>query len=420
MLTPSEQLHELESREQALKPVFYRLEKLEALSRFPDGSKSCLFGILGFVSFVLIVLIIVGIFDRRIVPAWYVLFFYGGFFCSYWIGALYEYLFIEILRRIYKISKTKQKELTELQRDLKLQREAIEKTIKEDEKRSYRERENLFIEKLNTFVEFAQPFKITKGMMPLARKVIESLEEENIKIKTFGYQVHSSDYYNNRFEKLSHFLKTETDTSGPNSEVLSEKTTSEILTPLPTNTPKPENAQPPIDNDNFSIEQNISELFPIRSDNTPKKVRAPQFRIAPKQDYNILNARKDTIGHLGEKFVYEEEKRKLRDKGLIELSENVKWVSQETDSYGYDIISFNEDGSKKHIEVKTTTGDIHTPFYLTDVELATLKNMDTYIIVRVYDFKTDSRKGSKYTVTKSQLELYYVLEPLSYKVNPKY
>jgi len=46
---------------------------------------------------------------------------------------------------------------------------------------------------------------------------------------------------------------------------------------------------------------------------------------------------------------------RLRDLGRDDLAEKVRWLADEGARPGYDILSFNSDGSERWVEVKATT-----------------------------------------------------------------
>ena len=62
------------------------------------------------------------------------------------------------------------------------------------------------------------------------------------------------------------------------------------------------------------------------------------------------------IGDVGEKRVVEHERQRLADVGRTDLSARVRWLADEGERPGYDVLSFNEDGTQRWIEVKATTG----------------------------------------------------------------
>ena len=64
---------------------------------------------------------------------------------------------------------------------------------------------------------------------------------------------------------------------------------------------------------------------------------------------------RERIGLLGEKYIYEEERKKLRKANRDDLVDKVTLVSMNDDSHEFDILSFTSEGTPLHIEVKTTT-----------------------------------------------------------------
>lgn len=60
---------------------------------------------------------------------------------------------------------------------------------------------------------------------------------------------------------------------------------------------------------------------------------------------------REMVGMLGEQYVVEKERERLQP----ELARKVRAVAWDSDDYGYDIISYEPDGSEIHIEVKSTS-----------------------------------------------------------------
>lgn len=104
------------------------------------------------------------------------------------------------------------------------------------------------------------------------------------------------------------------------------------------------------------------------------------------------------IGLAGEKMVIEYEKKRLADLGRYDLISDIVHTSQEVgDGTGFDIISFDKDGKKRYIEVKTTTGANDTPFYITDNELQfSISNSSNYALYRLYKFNAQKNTASFY------------------------
>jgi hypothetical protein len=82
------------------------------------------------------------------------------------------------------------------------------------------------------------------------------------------------------------------------------------------------------------------------------------------------------------------ERATLRQIGAHDLAKRVRWVSDEDgDGAGYDISSFEPDGTPRLIEVKTTTGWDRTPFHISRNELAVAERERAHWrLMRVYDF----------------------------------
>ena len=75
--------------------------------------------------------------------------------------------------------------------------------------------------------------------------------------------------------------------------------------------------------------------------------------------------RNRSLGKAGEAFVVDLERRQLTEAFHPDLARKVRWVAAEDgDGAGYDILSFDQDGRARLIEVKTTNGSARTPFYL--------------------------------------------------------
>jgi len=68
----------------------------------------------------------------------------------------------------------------------------------------------------------------------------------------------------------------------------------------------------------------------------------------------------DENGRLGEEHVLIAERARLKRAKRLDLVERVRWVSQESVAEGYDILSFEDTGVERFIEVKATGGQQHT------------------------------------------------------------
>jgi hypothetical protein len=136
-------------------------------------------------------------------------------------------------------------------------------------------------------------------------------------------------------------------------------------------------------------------------------------RVARKFDAAARDAANRALGLAGESFVVEIERKRLNSAGRADLATKVAWVSRERgDGLGYDIESFDEDGSSIVIEVKTTRGGIRTPFFLSENERrVAAERCDAYRLYRVFGHGN----GRKVYRLHGPLEHALSLEPTIYR-----
>ena len=84
------------------------------------------------------------------------------------------------------------------------------------------------------------------------------------------------------------------------------------------------------------------------------------------------------------------------------------------DGLGYDILSYEKNGEKKYIEVKTTSGNCNTDFFVTKSELKRSKSEKNYYLYRVYNYDQTNNTGELF-IKKGALDENFMLEPDSYK-----
>jgi hypothetical protein len=127
---------------------------------------------------------------------------------------------------------------------------------------------------------------------------------------------------------------------------------------------------------------------PARIRDQPSPDYAPRFSPA-KRDYLAMESRNRSLGAAGEDFVVKLEVKRLHDLGQPSLANRVDHVSQtKGDGLGYDVHSFEESGEPRLIEVKTTSFDEFTPFYVSRNEVArSQQDADCYQLYRVFDFR---------------------------------
>lgn len=111
-------------------------------------------------------------------------------------------------------------------------------------------------------------------------------------------------------------------------------------------------------------------------------------RLIRKFDPVERDMRNRSLGQAGEKFVIQVERRRLTEIGRHDLSDRIRWISEEEgDGAGFDVLSFDLDGKERLVEVKTTNGSAATPFFLTcnEVDVAT-EQPDRWRLYRVHLF----------------------------------
>lgn len=150
------------------------------------------------------------------------------------------------------------------------------------------------------------------------------------------------------------------------------------------------------------------------------KKRAFKGRKSP--NYELVGKTNRKIGYIGEKLVLEHEKNRLIAEGEAKLATLVEHTSEvEGDGTGYDIKSFNKNGSIRFIEVKTTKLGLNADFYMSPNEIDFSKeNRKNYYLYRLYNLvlKPKPPKADFYKHKGEVLEK-YIADPTEFKLSPK-
>ena len=149
-----------------------------------------------------------------------------------------------------------------------------------------------------------------------------------------------------------------------------------------------------------------------------KKISAPSNK---KTDY-IKKAQNDLkYGLMGEELVLEYEKNRLMALGEIEAANSIKWASKLSDSYGFDIQSFDFIIGKLtpiQIEVKTTPSPVDVDFYVSINELERSKELrDTFFVYRIYDVNSMTPKMYR---AKGEISRNFIIDPVTFRARYKY
>lgn len=167
---------------------------------------------------------------------------------------------------------------------------------------------------------------------------------------------------------------------------------------------------------NEEIVKETSERYGHGNQNNTRKEKKKAFN-ARKVNFEEVNRRNREIGLAGELFVLDQEIKRL----CSELGNKVRHVSKEDgDGAGYDILSYNEEGEVRFLEVKTTTGSLETPFYLSENERLFLEMYgDEAQIVRVYNFDIENKTGIIHRISGNQFSETISLKSIAYKASFK-
>jgi hypothetical protein len=116
-----------------------------------------------------------------------------------------------------------------------------------------------------------------------------------------------------------------------------------------------------------------------------------EYKKSEKLDFEKLQKQQKRTGDRGEAIVVALEEKRLQQAGKYNLANQINHVSQKNDSAVYDILSFDEDGTPRQIEVKATTANnLERGFYISSNELEQARVLPNYFLYLV--FSTMSRK----------------------------
>ncbi len=152
----------------------------------------------------------------------------------------------------------------------------------------------------------------------------------------------------------------------------------------------------------------IDEMPPMPRTNSGRGASGPA-------DFERRQRQLRRIGDRGEAIVLELEKRRLIDAGKRELARRIVHESQRNAGSGYDILSFDEDGSERPIEVKSTSaGNLSGGFYISSNGLDKSESLVNYHIYVV--FRASSKSPRVLPLRRPSLKSAgYELRPINYQ-----
>lgn len=161
----------------------------------------------------------------------------------------------------------------------------------------------------------------------------------------------------------------------------------------------------------FVLEDRLGRTAPI----VVGKATSPKSHIS-KIDWAKRDADNRALGKGGELHVFELERLKLVEVGRADLAERVRWLAGEGDGHGFDISSFDADGSSICIEVKTTTRGSDAPFFVSDNEVrVSSEKSASYRLYRVFNFLSQP----SITIYRGAISEFCEIKPTNYRATPR-
>jgi hypothetical protein len=140
--------------------------------------------------------------------------------------------------------------------------------------------------------------------------------------------------------------------------------------------------------------------------------------VSEKIDYEDEARKLKSLGDRGEKIVLDLERRRLLLAGKKELAKKIERVSLKSDAFGYDILSFELDGTEKHIEVKATGAKVGPAnFFLSANELRESKNSNVFCIYMVYEVISENPKVWVIGNPFNPVDINTVAVPVKYRIS---
>ena len=157
---------------------------------------------------------------------------------------------------------------------------------------------------------------------------------------------------------------------------------------------------------------NAFDVYPINNSNNQRRTIPNESVRDSNIDWDKENRKKRIKGRRAEELVMEYERRRLVDLDKSYLAEKIEDYSTRY-SKGFDVLSFNEDGTPRNIEVKASGSN---GFIITRNELTKSENNPNYWIYILNEMKKEVQiKKIKAPSLRNQSQ--FKLEPKDYYVS---
>jgi hypothetical protein len=178
-----------------------------------------------------------------------------------------------------------------------------------------------------------------------------------------------------------------------------------------------------VDADRSIVVPEVDDILAVLTDPpsggspTPTGPRLSSNRVAVVTDYIQREARNRSLGSAGELFTLNYERARLIHAGKENLASRIEHTSQLCgDGAGYDVLSFEESGRERLIEVKTTKYGADTPFFVSKNEVSVSEQESgKYHVYRLFSFREYPRL---YTLAGS-IEKSCSLTPSTFIATPR-
>jgi hypothetical protein len=149
-----------------------------------------------------------------------------------------------------------------------------------------------------------------------------------------------------------------------------------------------------------------------------KKERKRALSITKIVDFEKENKKNKRLGERGEEIVMNAERDFLKEKDKAVWANRIRQISKENVSAGYDILSFEEDGRNKYIEVKSTNNPplSQANFLITINECEKAKELKNYYLYIVFNVKSKNPKIWRLRDPFSFQDKGLTLTPISFRV----
>lgn len=331
-------------------------------------------GVIFFLFSLGVFLLVIFILNDNVNGFWFVvlffLFFYG--FLMSWSGA-----FSWILKR--------SKEYRDLQKKLESHKDEIKKIEEQIAQKRREEKREERLERLNILKDIYREIfnkKVSYENIDLCQKFVHIIGGEwNSEHKLWIYNF-DSDFSLEDREKVRYFRQYSSSLWDRINNFFEKDQNRRIENGVQTNDNKERSSDMFQGGNVRLVESDTLAPPPVRFIETKDIDKLPIKRI--KIDFLEKNKKNTELGLRGELIVLDWEKSTLIKEGLENLAGKVRHISQEFgDGFGFDILSFNKDGSDKFIEVKTTKKGIDSQFYFSENELNFIKDNQDYYLYRL-------------------------------------